>query len=314
MKIYLWIPAAGLTLMFASCAYTHEAYYMSPSDLRSSPYVSIPMAADPEKTVTAAGISFGGGTSNQRGRDNLVGGSATLMQSHHFGHFQAYYGAAFGLGDYNNGEVSVGGRYSNNDARTDTTGFYIPSLKKYFGYYGFNGGINVVVPFSNGKGEWRALGIDGGYRREFGDYLSFRRSLPQDKIAILAGYGHVFTLGAGTEIIGRNARDVQFGYKVGVGGMYLPAGDYTGSGNGFRPYYFTQTFQVTKNRLTGYLQLVTGTHAFLLQTGVNVNLRKRTHIFPVPEPKPRRTSPGPGRERRLRDFEKRRRDESGQHD
>ncbi len=314
MKIFRSCLATICCLALSSCYYERKAYYMSPADLRSTPYVTIPMHADPEKTITAVSIAVNPGLANQRSRDNLIAGSGSVMQSHQFGFFQAYYGAVLSMGDYLNKSTDLPGAYSDS-LFTDTGGYHIPGINKFYGYYGLNGGINVVVPFANGKGEWRALGVDFAYRKEFGDYLKFRRGLKADEIDILATYGHTFTIGGSTEIVGRNSRGVQFGYRIAAGAVLYPSGTYNSPGQLQKPFYFTQTFQVTKNRVTGFMQLALGTYAQSFTTGVNISLRKRKTDFLLPEQKPRpvRGEQRPDRPRRLRPFEKRRTD-SGEHD
>jgi large exoprotein involved in heme utilization and adhesion len=261
------------------------------------------MYMDSQKTITTAGIAFQHGASNEDLRDQLLGGTASIMQSHHFGHFQGYYGAVFGAGNYSDQGADL---YSHSGTNFDTAIYTINPQNRFYGYYGFNGGVNVVVPFPEGRGEWRAIGVDLGYRREFGQYRDFRRQLDPNYVDLSAAYNQFFSVGASTEIVIRGRGGAQFSYRWAAGGMIFNHNLYKGSSTGSRPYYLSQTLALTRNRVTGYIQLTAGTHAFLFQTGVNVSLRRATQAFPAfHRPERERKTRRAARPRRLRPFEKR---------
>jgi hypothetical protein len=155
---------------------------------------------------------------------------------------------------------------------------HIPEANRSFGTYGLSGGMNLVIPFANGKGEWRAIGFESAYQKEFGNYLQYRKRLPDSLINTLATYGHMFSLGGTTEIIGITRHGTEFGYKIALGTILFSKGNYLGYETGSPPFYFSQSIHLTKKRVTGFMQLNVGVHAVSFQFGVNYNLSKRPQM------------------------------------
>jgi hypothetical protein len=262
-----------LFLLSAASCITPRAYLMSPMDINTNTYHTLPMAGDSQKAATYANLTFNTGGSNQQLRDVVLGGRLDVHRAHQFGRFQAYYGGGLSLGNYAVEDIY---RYSNNyyNGMKDTVYHYAAS-NHFYGVYGLGGGINIVIPFGNGKGEWRAVGLETSYQKEFGDFIHYRKGIPDSAFDILATYGHVFTLGGSTEIVGKTRHGTEFGYKIALGTLIFPAGNYHGKENYDRPYYFYNTLHVTKGRVTGFLQGNIGVHAASFQFGVNYNLSKR---------------------------------------
>jgi hypothetical protein len=261
-----------IVLAFGSCA-TPRAYIMSPMDINTHSYQTLPSTADSQKAATYASIVLNAGGSNESLRDDVLGVRAALSRSYRFGHFQAYYGGGLNLGNYHLAdEYYYSNRYYSG---TNDTAYHYARSNKFYGVYGFNGGINLVIPFGNGRGEWRAIGFETSYQKEFGDYVRFRKQLPDSLTDILAGYGQIFTLGGSTEIVGISRHGTEIGYKVSLGTVLYPHGSYLGANNDFSPYYMSHTLHVTKHKVTGFFQFNLGAHAVNCQLGVNYNLSKR---------------------------------------
>jgi hypothetical protein len=262
-----------IILGFASCA-TPRAYIMSPMDITTHSYQTLPSTADSQKAATYASIALNAGGSNEKLRDNVLGMRAAISRSYRFGNFQAYYGGGLNLGNYRlSDEYYYSNRYYSNN--NNDTVYHYPGANRFYGAYGFNGGINLVIPFGNGRGEWRALGVETSYQKEFGDYVRFRKQIPDSVVDILASYGQIFTLGGSTEIVGISRHGTEIGYKVAVGGVFYPRGSYLGPNSNVTPYYMSHTVHVTKRKVTGFFQFNFGTHAANCQFGVNYNLSKR---------------------------------------
>ena len=146
----------------------------------------------------------------------------------------------------------------------------IHSSGKFFGAYGFSGGINYVGQFKNG-GECR-MGIEAALNKEFGNYLSFRKALPDSLIDILEKNNWIKTLGVYFDFVFITKRDIRIGYKIDLGGSVVSAATYLGRQNNITPIYFSQTFHVTHKQFTWFGQSNFGTYAASLQFGVNYNL------------------------------------------
>lgn len=198
-KNYLFILLPAI-VFFSGCA--TPSYYLSPLNSNSNYYKPIPLHSDSLKTATYASGSFLGGGSNFGWKDGVTAFQGNIHRSNNFGKFQAFYGAGFTLGKYGVKQKIItkyqndtGGTYYN---RYDTI-LNIPAAGKFFGAVGFSGGINYVVPFKDG-GEWR-IGIETAINKEFGNYLSFRKTLPDSLLNIVEKSNWTKTLGGYIDFI-----------------------------------------------------------------------------------------------------------------
>ena len=269
-RIFLMI----LLGFFAGCNVSH-VYYMSPLDINSNYYHSIPTHSDSSKSGIYGSLSGFNGNSNYQGRDDLHAIQASVYRSNNFGHFQTYYGLDFSIGSYHVGSYSIRSLYGG--GLYDSTIQITPSLQKSFGSYGFNGGLDYVVPLPYG-GEWRIIGIETSLQGEFGSYLSFRKSLPDSGINILATYNWTNTIGGTTEFVWVRKSGIELGYKISLGATIFNPMQYTGDKNADVPFYFSHTFHFTRGKCTGFWQLNFGSHTDSFQMGLNYRLGKSKNI------------------------------------
>ena len=144
---------------------------------------------------------------------------------------------------------------------------------KYFGGVGFNAGVNYTVQFRDTH-EFR-IGTESSYKYEFGDYLDFRRKLPDTAATGVHRNRHFVTLGIYSEMAFK-FRIGSMGFKLSIG---TPLGRefrslQTGSNyNAEFPFpYVSPVFQYTNRRLTCFVQLNGSTKAFHTMFGTSYRL------------------------------------------
>lgn len=264
-KVYLaFLPA---TLLW-SC--TPPAYYMSPYNSNATYYHASPLHADSVKTASyATGVfTFGGADDGWRDRVLMLQGDAG--QARNFGSFGAFYGAGFSLGNYH---VKAYNRNVYNGSGSSIV-FSIPTSTRFFSSYGFNGALHYVIPYRRGTGECR-LGIETSAQHEFGNYLSFRKSLPDSVIDLLETARWTKVLGGYFDFTGKGRHGEVTGYKLAIGGSFVAKGKtYLSSSTGSQdaPWYISQTAHFTNGPATYFWQLNLGLHVGSLQFGVNYRL------------------------------------------
>jgi hypothetical protein len=256
-----------------------RAYFLSPANGSADPYHAIPLVSDSMKGATYGSLVLCTGFANQHARDGIYSLQARMHRSHNFGHVQGYYGASLILGNY-----SIA-KYSNYQYLRDFFGFPYPSDSGYliqgrnafFGIGQANAGIDFVIPFSN-RSEWRVLGLEGSFQDEFGNYLHFRKQLPDTAANVILRLHEGGTFGICSDIISRpSRRNAEFGYKVAWGVVVGSTAAYSrfGNNNIFPLTYFSQTLHLTKGRFTSFIQVNIGSYATNLQTGVNYRIGPR---------------------------------------
>ena len=269
MKKY-FIPLLVIAVCFSNC--TAPSYLLSQLHTDSHPYYTIPVKSDSIKSATYVNAHFTTGAANYDLRDNTYDFQGSFSRSHNFGHFQAYYAANIILGDYDLHD------YSNNNIS-------YPQQNKYFGAYGFNGGIDLAETIDRHGSEFR-IGAESSLQREFGDYLAFRKSLPDSAIDILDKEKFVKTLGIYVEIIKKmRSSGNELGYKLGVGSSAVSRKHYQGDSSQINPTYFTNTFHFTRNSFTTFAQFNVGTKDVSFQIGGSYRLGKKMRKS-VTEPLP----------------------------
>jgi hypothetical protein len=255
LLLYLLISAC-----FASC--TEPFYFLSPLNSTSQTYHTIPLRSDSIRSSTYINGIVTLGAANQSGRDNVYSFNGNISRSHNLGLFQAYYGIGIIAGDYVVQKFSY-------------TNITIPPVDNFFGAVGFNGGIDLVVPFGNRGSEWRILGIETSLQNEFGNYLQFRKSAIDSGYNLVETNNWTTTVGGYSEIIWKLRNNDQVGYKISCGSSLENNNTYYGNAPHLLPVYCSNTFHVTRKNVTGFAQINIGTYAASVQLGINYKLGKK---------------------------------------
>lgn len=244
-------------LFFSSCNY--NVYYVSPFNINCNTYYARPLVSDSIRSAIYGTTLISTGSQNY-GRDNPLSVQLSLHRSHTFRYLQAYYGANLAVGTYLLGENNylVNRNYDG----------------RYFGGGWANGGINLVIPVK--QHEFRVLGIESSFGKEWGDYLQFRNHLPDSVANIIYRNNRFGSIGLSTEMVFK-ARNGAIGMKFAYGesfyrnidkerslarskSVYLPPG------------YYSTTFSYTKQKYTLSIQLNADEHATSGQLGFTYKL------------------------------------------
>jgi hypothetical protein len=262
----------SIQLVLTKCTTTN--YYLNAFNGNNHYYHTIPLKSDSIRSATYFNSNIALGSANAMHND-VKSITLNLHRSHTFKLIQAHYGIDFSIGRYH-----VTKEFPRANSITDTTiinEINRNSGAKLFGGYGFEGGLNLVVPIKKNGSEWRILGIETSMQNEFGQYLKFRRIL-KDSIAQENMKSSFFpTIGITTEFINKIGEGA-FGYKISVG-TSLKKEDQNKIGLGGiltsysnNPFYFVQTLHWTGKKWTIFGQLTFATYSVFLQGGFNYYL------------------------------------------
>lgn len=258
-------------ILFTGCI-GRQAFYVSPFNGANNPYHTIPLKHDSIQSAFYINALLTRGAANDNKGDIIFAGYSNISQSLNFGDFQAFYGIGFSLGSYNVDRFESTG----NNATVDPVAINANAGNKAFSGYGFDGGINFTIPFKNG--EWRAIGIETSLRKEFGDYLAFRKGLPNTAATLIIRNDSYVTAGGYSDIIGYSG-DVAYGLKLGFGSVlnkeykqFILDSDVVRSYVKYN--YANVTFHVSKKKWTGFLQFNEGGKASNILLGSNYRLGK----------------------------------------
>jgi hypothetical protein len=266
LSIITFVFSTALT----SC--TTYSYFQSPLHSNNTFYKAIPFHDDSIGSALYASGSVTLGGVNDKLRGGVYTFSGSIHKSHNVGIFQAYYGVSGMLGEYKIDSVyNADGTYHNESLDVE---FINPNVgEKFIAAAGGFGGINVVMPIRNG--EWRILGTELSWAKEFGNYVDFRNKIPDTSSNYIERRSDYFTLGICSDIIGR--RDYgSVGFKLGI--VYNPR-TMRGFNKDGRPTvssatYLSQTFHFeTNDRFTGFAQVNTGSHSLMFIAGLNYKIR-----------------------------------------
>ncbi|MDR3713910.1 MAG: hypothetical protein P4L51_13900 [Puia sp.] len=289
-KNYPLLRLAPLVFVLTGC-YVHQAFYVSPFNGNSPGYASIPLKADSLRSATYMNAAYFLGAANDEGRDGVEAFHLEISRAHNLGFLQAWYGASLSLGGYRVGRWDSS-YYNypapNNPAlppngQNSYTGFHNPfdarTINQYagnhfFGGTGMRGGINGVV--TAGDREWRVLGVETSLEREFGDYLAFRKQLPDSAASFLVKSNFFGTVGLYTEWLGKTPHG-DFGFRLATGWLlgssYNHLNIYNNSSDTYLRYrYFNFTFHYTWTNYTAYLQTDAATKANGIHLGFNYRI------------------------------------------
>ncbi len=264
-----------IALFFCSCLAHRQGMYLSPLDSQNIPYHTISMKEDSLKSAFYASMLYSTGTANDQGQDWVSAGQASIYRSHNLGYVQAYYGASatigtYGLSDFYNSHYTRNG-WSSEDIPTDTF-YHIRGRRYSFGSYGISGGINGVKTLRHL--EWRYLGFETSIQKEFGDYYTFRKNLPDTAANIIFKNNLTGVIGIYTESLWANRFRTEYGLKFSLNMLVNPRSDYTmqNTYSIFPISYFSTTFHITTKQFTGFMQFNFGTKAASFQIGTSYRI------------------------------------------
>jgi hypothetical protein len=274
-----------LPVVFSSCA--RKAYYLSPFDGKATTYYAKPLIADSAKSaIYLSGVVTASSENDEYTvydeenskslSDHLTSFQFSLHRSHTAKYFQAYYGATFTTGRY---EVTKydSSRYRSNYAHADMSN--VKTGNKYFAGAGFVGGINLVVPLNKGS-EFRLLGIETSIGNEWGDYLDFRKSLPDSSASAINRKGRYGYIGLTSEVVFKKRKGNNFGMKIGVGTSLfktIELGRSEKRNTYMVPLYFNFTFQYSRPKFTVFAETSKAAHSTGIQFGASYKLSKVQH-------------------------------------
>ena len=258
-------------ILFFLSGCVESSYLYSPSNATSNPYHAIPLQSDSLKGATYISSIFTLGGANEGLRDGVYAFQGRIHRSNNFKNLQAYYGANVSLGVYH-----VANYFNSYNSYYDTA---LYASNNFFGSYGFNGGINAVIPTRHG-GEWRVIGLETSVQKEFGNYYNFRKNLPDSASDVIFKKNVTGSVGIFTNIIGKSRHGTEFGYKMSLGFMLNPESDFThyyNVHNIVNPIiYFSHALHWTKENVTGFVQFnFSNGYAGNVQFGINYRLGKK---------------------------------------
>jgi len=196
-------------LLLSGCI-RRQAFYVSPYNGLNNSYHSIPLRSDSLKSAFYVNSAIFTGSANDYGHDDMFAFQTSLSAGHNFGYFQAYYGAGITLGNYRVNTFDSFGISRSVDYKIINQ--YAGS--KFFGTTGIEAGFNLVIPL--GISEWRVLGIETSMQQEFGQYLQFRKQLPDSAATLVVRNSFLTTLGGYSEITAKTNHG-SVGFKIAIG-------------------------------------------------------------------------------------------------
>jgi hypothetical protein len=276
MKITCPLTVLAGCFFLHGCVPLSQSYYLSPVDINSNYYHTIPMHSDSQKVATYASMVLHAGTANFQNRDGLFGITGSIHQSYQLGnHFQGFAGASLMMGSYHIARYDIYEPLGYPPNYQDSVIRTIPYGDRFYGSIGIHAGMNTFMSVHRGQFEWRIIGWEGSLQREFGDYQSFRRNLPDSIIDIEARYRTIGTLGGTTEFLFKRRSGTEIGFKLAMGGTVTSNKRYyVGDQNDQRPFYVSPGFHITKKKYTGFMQMNFGVYAMSVQFGLTYRLGK----------------------------------------
>ncbi|MBC7830000.1 MAG: hypothetical protein H7122_19800 [Chitinophagaceae bacterium] len=266
--------ASIIFLLFLSSCGFRQAYYFSPFNGNTPNYHTTPLQIDSIKNATYGSILLGGGEANDRLTDNVFIYRSSVYRSHAREKYQFYYGGNITLGNYQVRKydtLDIVNSLRNGKIINENAG------NKFWGGLGLNAGVNYTIPFRT-RHELR-IGTESSYHYEFGNYLEFRKKIPDSAVTLIHRQGHFITLGLYTELAFK-IRNGSIGFKIAIGtplGKNYSNADGVRSEKGILPFgYFSPTFQYTNKRWTGFVQLTGAAKAFYSQIGGSYRLASAT--------------------------------------
>ena len=261
------ICVAVFSFAFAGCV--RQVYLQSPLQATDHVYRAMPMVSDGVKSAVYASGSIAAGGANQNLRDGVFQFQGSVHRAHTWQRFQAYYGLSGLIGNYHISDASINSINGN----INRTG---GPWNRYTAAFGAFGGLGLVIPFGSGS-EWRVFGIESSYQHETGDYLQYRLKLPDSAANIISRNNYFHTIGMSTNVIRRfrksgNSFGYKFSFHLSTSRLRRLNTYDSFEGKYLLPAFVSNTFHLTRRRVTYYAQINAGTFALNVQTGINVRV------------------------------------------
>ena len=260
-----------ISILISGC--TTYSYFQSPLHSNNTSYKTIPAHYDSVKSAIYANGAITLGGVNDKLRDGVYCFTSTIHRSNNFSVFQAFYGLSGMLGRYTVDSVHNFDGPNRNESLDEQ--FINPHVgRKFVATVGSFAGINFVMPL--GKGEWRVLGTEISWSKEFGSYVAFRNKIPDTSANYIERKSNYVTIGIYSDVVGKTESGT-LGYKLGI--VFNPRAMHGFDKYGHRTIsnatYLSQTLHFQANqRVTGFGQLNTGSHSLILVAGVNYKLSR----------------------------------------
>lgn len=177
-----------------------------------------------------------------------------------------YYGGGLILGQYKFDGYK--GNYHSDIIDFQTLDQYAGNY--FFGAVGFNAGMDVVIRFPLG-GDWRLLGVETSVYKDFGDYFSVRKRLPDTAATFIASGNSIATFGFYSEVVDKTKYG-SFAVKGSAG--WMVGKDYHDVGGIGNYGYCSFSLAPTIKRWTPYFQATFATKSANAMVGINYRIGK----------------------------------------
>ena len=262
------LPTSFAAMFFCSSC-IERSFLQSPLQGNTFTYHTMPVASDSVRSSIYVNGALSLGSMNDRLRDNLYSFQAGLHRSHALHALRMNYGATMAVGSYN---LSPNSYYNYLPAGTPAV-----TGGTFFGAGGLYGGISAARRMGR-RGEWRYIGMESSLFREFGDYYTFRKNLPDSAADEIDRKHYIGSLGITTEFVFKGRSGTKFGIKL-AAGSFLRQLKYLNGQRGTYQYplhddllYFSNTYHFNFKRNTTFFQFNVATHAVHFQVGYNYRL------------------------------------------
>jgi hypothetical protein len=202
---YIFLSLIAAVLLLSSCS----RYYYAPALFRSDvAYIPKPASYDSAKKT----VYISGGIGASQGInlvDEISYGTIDLSAGHVFKKTNIAYGA-----------FAYAGKIENTSLNDSPTNIYPLNSK---GFSAVGGRFSANLYNARKRSNFRYLGFEAIYSKEFGSYLNFRKRVNGTENYYAITGSDLLTMGLTSEIIWRNRRAqyTQYGIRVFVGGRYL---------------------------------------------------------------------------------------------
>ncbi|MDO6434684.1 hypothetical protein Q4E93_29000 [Flavitalea sp. BT771] len=270
-------------ILFAGCvlpgcfrSLPQQAYLTSALHGNANDYHPVPQVQDSAQRAFYVHGAFVSGSAGIQLKDRVTAFRGSFTAAHHGRFWQAYYGGDLTLGSYDirKWDTATTATYQHPAPLYNAAILNRQAGGKFFGGVGLHGGANFTIPM--GIAEWRIVGVETSLYREFGNYLTVRRKLPDTAASLIVRNPFYGTIGLSSEFVIKWP-DGEFGWRISggpvIGYPYSNPEIYDNASDSYLHYwYFSTSTHVTISRYTGYLQTNFAAKAFSIGMGLHYRL------------------------------------------